>query len=100
MSYRNVSRMPSGLNTWLSHMSIWRDAQEVTETVRKQNQWKKVRLLGLDGACVLGWGGKQPVLVAVDIGSGKSVALGYVNEYDPHAVQRWLAGFVHRLGGV
>ena len=26
------------------------------------------------------------------------MAVGYVNEHDPHAVQRWLAGLVHRLG--
>jgi hypothetical protein len=57
-----------------------------------------VRVLGVDGAYVQGWGEKRPVLVAVDLGSGEPVALGYVNEYDPHAVQGWLAGLVQRLG--
>ncbi len=98
LSYRNVSRMLSGLNTWLSHMSIWRDAQEQAEKITRQNQWKKVRVLGVDGAYVQGWGEARPVWVAVDLGSGEPVALGYVNEYDPHAVQRWLAGLVQRLG--
>ncbi len=98
LSYRNVSRMLSGLNIPLSHMSIWRDAQAQSETIQKQNQRKRVRVLGVDGAYVLGWGERQPVLVAVDMGSGEPIALGYVNEYDPHAVQRWLAGLVHRLG--
>ena len=30
--------------------------------------WKPVRVVGLDGAYVLGWGEKQPVLVAVNLG--------------------------------
>ncbi len=98
LSHRGVSRMLSGLNTFLSHMSIWRDAQEQAEQVRKQNRWKKVRVLGVDGAYVLGWGEKRPVLVGVDLGDGQVVALGYVDEYDPGAVQRWLKPLVQQLG--
>jgi hypothetical protein len=79
-------------------MSVWRDVQ--AEAVKRQqgNQKKKVRVLGLDGASVLGWGEKQPVLVGVDLGDGQVVALGYVDEHDPHAVQRWLEGLVKNLG--
>ena len=98
LSYRGVPAILSGIEIQISHMSIWRDAQEQAEKVKKQNRWKKVRVLGVDGAYVQGWGGRQPVLVAVDMGSGEPVAVGYVNEHDPHAVQRWLAGLVHRLG--
>ena len=57
-----------------------------------------MRVLGLDGAYVLGWGEKQPVLVGVDLGDGQVVALGQVNEYDPEAVRRWLEGVVKQLG--
>jgi hypothetical protein len=35
MSYRNVSRMLSGLHTLLNHMSIWRDAQEQVKEVKE-----------------------------------------------------------------
>jgi hypothetical protein len=55
-------------------------------------------VLGLDGAYVLGWGDKQPVLVAVDLGTGEPIALGYVNEHNPQAIQRWLAPLVQRHG--
>jgi hypothetical protein len=79
-------------------MSIWRDAQAQAEEVKKQNRWKKVRVLGVDGAYVLGWGEKRPVLVGVDLGDGEVVALGYIDEYDPGAVQRWLKPLVQRLG--
>ena len=47
---------------------------------------------------MLGWGEKQPVLVAVDLGTGEPLALGYVNEYDPQAIQRWLAPLVQQHG--
>jgi len=79
-------------------MTSWRDVQEVAKQINKRNQWKPVRVLGLDGAHVLGWGAKQPVLVAVDLGTGEPLAVGYINEYDPQAVRRWLAPLVQRHG--
>lgn len=98
LSHRGVSRILSGLNLWLSHMSVWRDAQEQAQAIQKQNRWRKVRVLGVDGALVTGWGDKRPVLVAVDLGAGDVIELGSVNEYDPHAVLRWLKSLVQRLG--
>jgi len=79
-------------------MTIWRDVQEAAQQRQKRNQWKPVRVLGLDGAYVLGWGEKQPVLVAVDVGTGEPLAVGYINEYDPQAVRRWLEPLVQRHG--
>jgi len=98
MSYRGVSAILGGLGTSLCPMTVWRDAQEQAEHVGRQNQWKPVRVLGVDGAYVLGWGEKRPVLVAVDLGEGQPVAVGYVNEHDPQAIQRWLGPLVQRLG--
>jgi hypothetical protein len=79
-------------------MTVWRDAQEEEKKFRRQNEWKPVRVLGLDGAYVLGWGEKRPVLVAVDLGEGQPVAVGYVDEHDPQAVQSWLGTLVQKLG--
>jgi hypothetical protein len=79
-------------------MTIWRDVQEEAQQRKKRNLWKSVRVLGLDGASVLGWGDKQPVLVAVDLGTGDPIALGYVNEYDPQAIRRWLEPLVQQHG--
>ena len=56
--------------------------------MKKRNQWKPVRILGLDGAYVLGWGEKRPVLVAVDLGTGGPLTLGHIDEADPQAVRR------------
>jgi transposase-like protein len=98
LSHRGVSLILSGWQVWLGHMSVWRDVQAEAGERKRQNQRKRVRVLGLDGAYVLGWGEKQPVLVAVDMGDGQVVTLGYIDEYDAHAVRRWLEGLVKNLG--
>ena len=98
LSHRASSLILSGLQVFVSHMLIWRDVQAEVQTITKGNQWKPVRIVGLDGAYVLGWGAKQPVLVAVDLGSGEPIAIGYLPEQDPQAVRRWLAPLVQRHG--
>jgi len=98
LSYRASSLILSGLQVLMSFMTIWRDVQEEAKQLKKRKQWKPVRILGLDGAYVLGWGEKQPVLVAVDLGTGEPLTVGYINEYDPQAVRRWLAPLVQQHG--
>lgn len=46
----------------------------------------------------LGWGDKQPVLVAIDLGTGEPLAIGYLNEYDPQVVSRWLKPLIQQHG--
>lgn len=96
LSYRAGSLILSGMKVMISFMTIWRDTQAEAQKIKKHNQWQRVRVLGLDGAYVQGWGEKQPVLVAVDLGTGEPITVGYVNEYDPQAVRRWLAALVQR----
>jgi len=98
LSHRASSLILSGLKVMVSHMTIWRDVQESAQQIQRQNHWKPIRVLGLDGAYVLGWGEKQPVLVAVDLGSGEPLAIGYLNEQDPQALRRWLEPLVQRHG--
>jgi hypothetical protein len=98
LSHRASSLILTGLKVRVSHMTIWRDVQEEAKQVKKRNHWKPVRVVGLDGAQVLGWGKKQPVLVAVDLGTGEALTVGYINEYDPQAVRRWLEPLVQRHG--
>ena len=38
------------------------------------------------------------MLVAVDLGTGEPIAVGYVNEYNPQAVRRWLGPLVQQHG--
>ena len=45
-----------------------------------------------------GWGKTQPVLVAVDMGTGEPVTVGYVDEKDPLTVKRFLGPIVKQFG--
>lgn len=98
LSYRGLACFLSGFGVTLSRMSGWRDVQARARQLERQKHWKPVRVLGLDGAYVRGWGRIQPVLVAVDMGTGQPVTVGYVDEKDPQAVKRFLEPLVQRLG--
>jgi Transposase IS66 family len=98
MSHRKVSLILSVLRIPLCAMSVWRDAQAQAEAIQQRNRWRKVRAVGVDGAAVLGWGEKQSVLVAVDLGSGEPMALANIDEKDLPALERFLADLKQRLG--
>jgi transposase-like protein len=98
LSLRGVCTVFAAFGISLSHTSVWRNLQEQAGLQQKRRQWQAVRVLGVDGAYPLGWGQKRPVLVAVDLGNGELVAIGYVNEHDPRAVKRFLKPLVQRLG--
>jgi hypothetical protein len=98
LSHRASSLILSGLQVRMSHMTIWRDVQEEAQKIKRHHHWQPVRVLGLDGAHVLGWGAKQPVLVAVDLGTGQPLTVGYIDEHDPDRVRRWLEPLVQRHG--
>lgn len=76
MSYRKLSRYLSGYGIELGRMSIWRDVQEYGKQLERERYWKRVRVLGVDGEYVRGWGKTQPVMVAVDMGTGQPVTVG------------------------
>lgn len=98
MSLRGTCIGLSVFGVQLSHMTLWRNLQEQADDLEKQRHWKPVRVLGIDGLYPLGKGRQQPVLIAVDLGTGQPVAIGHVNEYDPWAVRRFLEPLVKRLG--
>jgi transposase-like protein len=98
MSLRSVVLALSPFGVQLSHMSVWRDLQEQADNLEKQRHWKPVRVLGVDGMYPLAKGKKRAVLIAVDLGDGKPVAIGQVDESNPQAVRRWLEPLVQRLG--
>jgi len=98
LSYRGITAVFSAFGVQIARMTAWRDAQELATQLRRSCIWQPVRVLGLDGAYVRGWGKQRGVLVAVDLGTHQPVALGYVNERDPAAVRRFLEPLVKRLG--
>jgi len=98
LSLRNTCTRLAVFGVSRSHMSVWRDLQEQADLQRKRRQWFQTRVLGVDGAYVGCQGKVQPVLVAVDLGRGEPVAIGYLDEREPRAVLRFLRPLVQRLG--
>jgi hypothetical protein len=99
MSLRGAVTALSAFEVRLSHITVWRDLQEQADQLEKHRRWQPVRVLGVDGLYPLGWGKrKHAVLVAVDLGAGQPVAVGYLDEANPQAVRRFLEPLVQRLG--
>lgn len=98
LSHRSIECIFEVFGVKIDHMTAWRDVQERAEQIRKKRLQKPVRVLGVDGMFVRGWGDQRSVLVAVDIGDGRPVALGYIDEHNPQAVRRFLAPLVKQLG--
>jgi hypothetical protein len=98
LSYRGLVALYGAFGAKIGRMSAWRDVQKRAHQLELQRYWQPVRVLGVDGAYVRGWGKTQPVLVAVDMGTGQPVRLGYADEKDPQAVRRFLEPLMQRLG--
>lgn len=98
LSQRAIAAVFAAFGVGIARMTAWRDVQEEAGKLRRKRVWKTVRVLGVDGAYVRGWGKTHSVLVAVDMGDGKPVALGIVDERNPQSVRRWLEPLVKRLG--
>lgn len=98
LSFRGIAGVFTAFGVGIGRMTAWRDEQEWAKQLKKRQMNKTVRVLGLDGAYVRGWGETRPVLVAVDLGTEQPLALGYVDEKDPQAVRRWLTPLVQQFG--
>ena len=98
LSYRSVAGVLGVFGVGVAAMTAWRDVQEAAGQLRQKRKWQPVRVLGIDGAYVRGWGETQAVVVAVDLGTGQPVAIGCLDEKDPDKVRRWLEPLVKRLG--
>ena len=86
------------IRDWLGPDEHLAGCTAARKELERERYWKTVRVLGVDGAYVRGWGETQPVLVAVDMGTGEPVTVGYVDEKDPQAVKKFLEPLVQRLG--
>jgi transposase-like protein len=98
LSHRGIAAVFAAFGVGIARMTAWRDVQEEAGKLRQKRIWKPVRVLGVDGVYVRGWGKTHSVLVAVDMGDGKPVAIGMVDERNPQSVRRWLEPLVQRLG--
>lgn len=100
LSLRGVSLLLSGFGIGISWVTVWRDVQQLgSSLLAGLGVGRRVRVVGVDGFYVRRRGqGKVGVVVAVDLGSGEPLALGYVREQDVEALCGWLSPLVERYG--
>ena len=98
LSLRGMSAILSAFGVTLAHMTVWRDAQAIAKSVKPDLSRRKVRVLGVDGFYTRLKGKPQGTLLAVDLGSGQTLALAQIEESDTQAVAEWLQPLVDQLG--
>ena len=98
LSHRGVALILSVFGVPLSHMSGWRSVQREGKRIRQSLQWKPARVVGVDGA----WVADKGIMVAVDMGDGKLLALAEIDEKEKSAVAAWLKTLKqkHKIGAI
>jgi len=98
LSLRGVSAILSAFGIALAHMTVWRDAQTMAKSLKPDLIRRKVRVLGVDGFYTRLKGKPRGIILAVDLGTGKTIALAQIEESDARAVAEWLRPLVDQLG--
>ena len=98
LSHRSVVLILAVFGVSVSHMSGWRDVQAAGLRIRGRLKWKAARIVGVDGAWVNGRG----IMVAVDLGDGKLLALAEIDEKEKKHVEAWLKALKqqHNIGAI
>lgn len=98
LSHRSVVLILLVFGACLSHMSGWRSVQREGRQMRQKLKWKPARVVGVDGAWVAGKG----IMVAVDLGEGRLLALAEIDEKEKSAVAAWLKTLKqkHQIGAI
>jgi transposase-like protein len=98
LSCSAASHLLKALGAQISKMSVWRDAQEAGEALRKSRPTGRVRVLGADETLFKVKGKEVVVGFVVDGGSGKSLGFEVLFEGDGGAFRRWLEPYARALG--
>lgn len=98
LSHRSVVLILAVFGVSLSHMSGWRSVQREGKRIRQRLQWKPARVVGVDGAWLAG----QGIMVAVDLGDGKLLAIAEIDEKEKKQVGVWLKALKqqHNIGAI
>jgi len=94
MSTREVVNVFQKLGVPLSRMSVWRDGQELLNRMIASKDHEYLRRYTIDRHYIKNVSKKLGVILAVDLGMGKSAILGTLDEFSPKAVKTWLEPMV------
>jgi transposase-like protein len=98
LSCSAASHLLCALGAEVSKMSVWRDAQEAGEALRRSRPAGRVRVMGADETVFMVKGEEVVVGFAVDAQSGNTLGFEVLFEGDGKAFRRWLEPYVEELG--
>jgi len=98
LSSREVVETFEKLGVSLSRMTVWREGQALAEQLQKKDLAEALRKYSISVEYIHGVSTKLGVVIAVDMGEEKRVALGTLDEYNPRQVQAWLEGLAKESG--
>lgn len=90
ISSRDVVDLFNVLGIDLNRMTVWREGRELARELQERvpyNAWKKYTL---DPVYIPGVSSRFGVVLVLDIGTGKRVVLGTMDEFNPRNVKAWL----------
>jgi transposase-like protein len=98
LSCSAASHLLGALGADIAKMSVWRDAQEAGDALRRKRPAGKVRVLGADETVYKVKGQEVVVGFAVDGASGRTLGFEVLFEGDGRAFREWLEPYVEELG--
>lgn len=98
LSCSAASHLLGALGAEVSRMSVWRDAQEAGEALRRKRPAGRVRVLGADETVFKVKGEEVVVGFVVDGASGRTLGFEVLFEGDAGAFRRWLEPYARALG--
>jgi transposase-like protein len=98
LSCSAASHLLRALGAEISKMSVWRDAQEAGEALRKSRPRGRVQVMGADETVFSVKGEEVLVGFVVDGASGKTLGFEVLFEGEAGAFRRWLEPYAEELG--
>lgn len=98
LSCSAASHLLGALGAEISKMSVWRDAQEAGEALRKSRPKGRVRVMGADETVFSVKGEEVVVGFVVDGSSGKTLGFEVLFEGEAGAFRGWLEPYAEELG--
>jgi len=98
LSCSAASHLLGALGAELSKITVWRDAQEAGEALRRKRPAGKVRILGADETIFKVRGREVAVGFVVDGASGRTLGFEVLFEGDGEAFKEWLKPYAEELG--
>lgn len=98
LSVRQVCEVFSGLGISMSRMTIYRDGREMALRLGLDGERRFKQVYIIEAAQIIPGGVRAGVRLVIDLGPGRVVALGILDEFNPHAVHGWLEPLCREIG--